>query len=92
MCSQAQTGYCGQGAGRPRPPKFFKIIGLLEIFILPHKIIRLLLLVLNFIGKSLNLAPTFRCQVNGGGLINRGLEKIQKSNKWGVKINGGVGI
>jgi len=66
------------GGREAQAPKFFKIIGLLEIFILPHKIIRLLLLVLNFIGKSLNLAPTLRCQVNGGGLINRGVQKNSK--------------
>ena len=53
----------GLGAGDYGPPKFSEIIGYSEILMLRWKIFGLLLLVrtkvLNFIGKSLNLAHQY---------------------------------
>jgi len=71
------------GGREAQAPKFFKIIGLLEIFILPHKIIRLLLLVLN-LWKIFELGPYSQVPSKW-----RGPNKQGGSKKFKNLINGG---
>ena len=45
------------GQGGPCPPKFFEIVGSSQILMFHRKIFAFLLLDLNSVGQSLNLAP-----------------------------------
>ena len=47
------------------------------------------LLPLYFDKSTCKLPPTLKCQINGGGQNNKGVKKLLKFNKRGVKINWG---